>query len=494
MSKKNLFNKIFNKSVLSITKRIESFFNFFKENISYKKFFLASFKTVDKRIFFAAAIIFITVISYFLIPSFYDKSKVKVKLENQILDQYNLEVKFDQSFRYGLFPKPHFYSKDTIISHKSSNIAKSKNTKVFISVKNFFSSDNLKIKNLIFKQTEFRIDNLNFNFFINLLGNNKSNHEINFLNSKLFYLDRNEDIIFLSNIKNLNYLYQDNLLKKFNSKLNIFNIPINLEATHNTIKKTFFTELSSYPLRLNIKNYSNYDDEKLDGQFDLTLINQSRKIDYSLKNNSLNFKTKDDTIDGDINIKPFFLHSSLKFYQIDLKNIFKDTSIFFNILQSEILNNKNLNGKINIDINRFKGVNFLNEIKSNILLEEGDIFIKNLRTTFKDSVNINLSDTQLIVNNNNLNLSGYIAFDFVDINDFYAHYQINKKDRKDIKRIKFGFFFNLDEKIIEIDNLKVDGSSNQNLDKFLNDFNFKKEDIFNKIIFRNSLKDFFRNY
>ena len=35
MSKKNLFNKKFNKSVLSINKRIESFFNFFKENFNF---------------------------------------------------------------------------------------------------------------------------------------------------------------------------------------------------------------------------------------------------------------------------------------------------------------------------------------------------------------------------------------------------------------------------------------------------------------------------
>jgi len=88
MSKKNLFNKKFNKSVLSITKRIESFFNFFKENFSYKKKFSRNLYAIDKRIFFTIAIIVIAITGYFLSPSFFDKNKIKVELENQIMQKY----------------------------------------------------------------------------------------------------------------------------------------------------------------------------------------------------------------------------------------------------------------------------------------------------------------------------------------------------------------------------------------------------------------------
>ena len=499
MSKKNLFNKKFDKSVLSITKRIESFFNFFKENISYKKNFskrlkAIDIKTIDKRIFFALAIIVIIVIGYFSTPAFYDKNKIKAELENQIFDQFSLKVKFDQSLNYGLFPRPHFYSKGTIISYKSSDVAKSKNVRIFISIKNLFFSDKLKIKNLIFKQTDFKIENSNLRFFIDLLNNSKSNYDIDFLNSKFFYLDQNGDIIFLANLKRLNYLFQDNFLKKFNSRLDIFNVPITLEVEHNFLVNKFFTEINSHPLRLNIRNNSNYNDKKLDGELDFTIINKNNKINYSLKNNSLNFNTNDNNFTGDINIKPFFLSSNLKFYQIDLKKIFKENSILVNFLKSEVLNNKNLNGKINVETNVFKNVNFLNKIKFNILLEEGDVFIQNLKTTFKDSVIINLNNTQLIVDNNELKFAGYATLDFVDVNDFYSHYQINRGDRKDIKKINFGFLFNLDGEFIEIDNLKIDGNSNQNSEKFLSKLNSKKENVFNKVILRNSIKDFFRNF
>ena len=131
MQKKYLFQKKINKLVISITKRIESFFNFFKEHFFYKKGFSKSIKTIDKKIFISVAIIFVSIISYFLIPAFYDENKIKTQLENQILDRYNLKVKLNQNFSYGLFPKPHFSFENVVIQYKSNDIAQSNNLKVF---------------------------------------------------------------------------------------------------------------------------------------------------------------------------------------------------------------------------------------------------------------------------------------------------------------------------------------------------------------------------
>ncbi len=489
MLKKNLFKKRFNKLVISITEGIESFFNFFSVKFTFKKNFSKSLNTVDKKLFLSVVVIFFTIISYFLIPAFYDENKIKAQLENQMLDQYNLKVKLDKTLKYGLFPKPHFLSKNTIIEYNSNNLAASNNTKVFISVNNFFSSDNLKIKNLTFKQTDFKIQKSNFRFFIDLLNNNRSDYDINFLNSKFFYLDQNDDIIFLANLKKLDYLFQDSIFKKFISKIDIFNIPIK----HNISEKKFFTEISSQPLRLNIKDSSNYNGKNIDGQLDFTIINKNKKINYSFKNNSLNIYTNDKEFTSDINIKPFFLSSNLKFYQIDLKKIFKDNSILVNFLKSEILKNKNLNAELSISSKSLKDVNFLDSIKFKIVLKEGDLFIQNLRTTFKDSVIINLDDTQLIIDNNKIKFAGITTLEFIDANNFYSHFQIGRSDRKNIKKITFGFLFNLDEEFIEVDNLKIDENTNQNLEVFLNDLNTKKDNILNKIIRKNLVKNFFKN-
>ncbi len=491
MQKKNLFSKKLNKSVLSVTKRIESFFNFFRENFFIKK--KRNFKTIDKRIFVVLSIIFIALISYFLSPALYDKNKIKVQIEKQILDKYNLEVKITEPLSYGLFPKPHFYSKNIIINYKANQIAKSQITRISIITNNLFSFNNIKIKDIIFNKTDFRINFSSFNFFIELLNNINNSQKINFRNSKLFYLDKNNEIIFLTNIKKLNYYIEENFLKKLISKFNLFNIPISLNVEHEINKKRIFTETRSLPLRLNIKTNSSYDDKKLNGLVDLAVINKNIKIEYNLQDGLLKFNTKDDKIFGNINIKPFYISLNLNLFNIDSKKIFKENSILVNILKSETLDNQNLNGNINVSANNLKIVNFFDEIKFNVLLEEGDIIVQNLVTTFKESANINLNDTQLIVDENNkLKFAGFFDLDFVDVKKFFDHYQVNIKDRKYIKKINLSFLFHFDDKYIEIYNLKVDGKTNQNLDKFLENFNSKKGNIFNKIVVRKSIKDFFK--
>ena len=325
-----------------------------------------------------------------------------------------------------------------------------------------------------------------------MLNYKKRNQNLKFLNSKFFYLDKTDEVVFLNNLKELNYEHQENFLKKITSKFEIFNIPINLVAEHNVPEKKFFTEIKSHPLRLKIKNNSNYKDKKLNGELDVNIINNNRKINYILKDKYLSFQTNDNKFRGGINIKPFFLTSNLNFYQIDLKKIFQDNSILTNLLKSEVLNNENLNGVIRVNTKNIKGLNFLSETESKIILEEGSIYLQSLKTTFKNAVIVDLKDTQLILDDNRIKFAGFVTLDFINIKKFFEHYQINIKDRKYISKINLGFLFHLDEKFIEIDNLKVDGNSNENLNQFFDNLNSKRDSIFNKIVLRNSVKDFFR--
>ncbi len=494
MLKKNLFHKKLSKIVLSITKRIESFFNLFKGLHSVKKIYLNSKKAIlDKKIFFVLGTALILVIVYFLLPSFYDADKVKAQVENQILQEYNLKVKLNKKLQYGLFPKPHFLSVDAIIEHDSRIISNSKNTKFFISNKNLFNFNKIKVKNLVFTDTVFNIDKLNYKFFFDLLNNKTINKKIIFTKNKLFYLDQYRDIIFFTDVKKLNYFYQENLLNVIKSKLKIFNLPVSLNVEHNKQKKINLIEIDLNSLRLRIKNHLNYNDTELNGQIDLNLINKDQSIEYILKNNNITFKTSDNKLTGKINIKPFFLSSSLDLYEIEIKKFFEDNSILVNLLKSNLLNNKNLNGKINIFANNVKDLKFINEIQFDILFQEGSIIITNLEFIFKNSVIFKISDVNLIAENNRLKFIGDIEMNFMDIENFYSNFQIKKSHRRDIDKITTFFTLNLEDGFIELDNLRIKGVDNKILEKYLNEFNSKKKDITNKIVFRNTIKEFFKN-
>ena len=88
---------------------------------------------------------------------------------------------------------------------------------------------------------------------------------------------------------------------------------------------------------MNIKNKLNYINKKIDGKIDITFINDKKKIEFNLIDNSLTFKTNDNEITGDISIKPFFFKTKLNFYQIDLKKTFNSESLLLNILNQKFL-------------------------------------------------------------------------------------------------------------------------------------------------------------
>ena len=102
-----------------------------------------------------------------------------------------------------------------------------------------------------------------------------------------------------------------------------------------------------------------------------------------------------------------------------------------------------------------------------------------------------MENIQLINNSEKISVVGTISANFTNLNNFYKQYQVKKADRKKIKKIKLDFLLDLNEKKVEINNVKVDGSSIKNVNNFFNEFFNNEKDIFNKVIFKNSIKEFF---
>jgi hypothetical protein len=492
MFKKNIFIKKVSELLLSINNRIESFFNLIKDTkLNKKKFFNFWNKYLDKKLFIPSIIIVFGVLIYFLIPAFYDKNEIKNQIKNQIFEKYNISIKFDKELEYALFPKPHFLIEEVKIVSGSQIISNSKKARFYISSKNNLKFDLIKINKLFFLETDFRINSSNFKFFIDLLSNKNFNHELKFINNQIFYLDQNNEVIFFSNSKTIDYFNQESLLNELNAKLEIFNLPLNLKISHDILNRNFFNEIEINKLGINIENNLKYKDKELQGLIDLKFINKNNLINYSIKNDNFIFNFEDQQIEGKVNIKPFFLSSSLKVENINLKDLLYKNSILVNLLKTEIFNNKNLNGKLDIQIEGFNDLTHIDSVKFDILLEEGEILISNLIFIFKDNTIFNFKSVNVIIEENKLKFIGDLSVDFTDIQSFYNHFQIVRNYRKNISQINSNFIFNFDDETFTLNELKIVGIDKKISDVYLSRFNSDKQNIFNKIVFRNKVRDFF---
>ena len=63
-----------------------------------------------------------------------------------------------------------------------------------------------------------------------------------------------------------------------------------------------------------------------------------------------------------------------------------------------------------------------------------------------------------------------------------------------MKKIEFDFIYNVDKKIINFDNVKIDDVENENVKEYLDNFNMSNKRILNKVKFKNFVSNFFNAY
>ncbi len=494
MSKDNLFTKKLKKQIIYINDSIESYFNRFG-------FFVASVRkrglSRNDRVILGIAIVFILTLSYFLIPTMYNKNIIRAEIKNQIFKKYNIDIKFDEDLKYGLLPKPHFISKNSFIIREKNNIADIGKLKIFISLDKFFSFNTVEIRDLIFQNTDFNFYKDDINFFKDLLKTEPNANKIVIKKSNIFFKDDNDEVLFLNKIYNSKYYYDSNNLENIlTAKIEIFKIPFKLTVKNDKFNKQFFTKLNSKLIRLNLENYFNYENEKTDGILDVIFVNKNTSIDYLIKENSLNFSSLDkkNPFNGKIDFKPFYFYANFKYTGLSTKNFFKEESILLDLIKSEIFNNINLNIDVDLNVTDITNIDELNELFFKLKIENGNISPSDTNIMWKDDLKITLVESLFINDQDEVRLIGKILIDIKDVNDFFRSFQIKKDFRKEIKQFQIDFNYNFNSKQISFDNVKIDNNSDEKLDDFINNFNLQEKRIFNKITFKNFVNDFFKAY
>ena len=493
MNKHSLLIKKIKKQFLSINSLLESYFNKLKH---FKSNFKKSEIIRNNRVYFGLGGVVILTLFYFLIPTFYNKDNIQSEIKNQILKKYNIDIKFKEKIKYGLLPKPHFSAKNLLVLKDKKEIGAVSDFKIYIGLQNYFSTTNLKMRDLVFNNTIFNIEIDDLTFFQRLLQTEPNENKIVIRNSDIFFKSEDNETLFLNKILNSKFFYDSfNLENIFTSKNKIFNIPYKLIIKNDKFNKEIFANFNANKIRLDIENNINYESDNKKGLLDILFVNKNTSLNYELKKNSLEFTSEENGFfEGLIEFRPFFFKASINYEGLSTKNLFKDDSIIIELIKSELLNNQNLNVNINLFVKDITNIDELNDLNLNVSLDQSNINFLKSKIMWKEDLEIIMNEGLLNYDQDEIYLNGKLIINTINIDNFYRSFQINKSNRKDINKIELDFVYNFNKNKFRFDNVKIDNSSNEKLDSFIDSHNFSGKTFDNKIMFKNFINNFFISY
>ena len=253
-------------------------------------------------------------------------------------------------------------------------------------------------------------------------------------------------------------------------------------------------------MKIKIENKLSFEREKTIGKSQLFLNNAKRNVEYQIEKNSFNFHLFDKndqpniSYKGKFNFKPFYANLVGYSDEINLNYIFGSNAIIAQLLKTEIFNNKNIDFKLKINSNNvYNNTNFKN-IDLNSKIQDGLIDTDTTKFEWKDFAKFELLESLIFVRDGELVLDGKLKIIVNDYNKVYKFLLTPKNYRNKIKQIDLNFSYNFDQKMAELKDIKIDTKINQNVNKILNNVILKKDDLQNKIYFRNLLNEAIKSY
>ena len=494
MSKPNFFFNFFKNISNSINSHLEKNLNKLKINNLIK---IAK----SNKIFLSIVALVILSLSYLSIPNIYNSSEISEELKKDILKNLGLEINISKRLDYKFFPRPHFISNDSSIIFNQTKISDIKNIKIYVSLENLFSLKNMKITEIIIEDANFNLNINNHDFFTKFLDNNFAEINVIIKNSNIFFRNINNEVLFINNILKASYFHDPKELKNiFYSENEIFNLPYSLEIFNDKNEKKLHSKLNIDLLKLQIENEHFYDNRIKTGSSEI-IFNKIKSIaEYKLGENKLEFNYFDKTNNpnflykGKFNFKPFY--SSLMGISEDfnLSQLLSNNGIFSQILKTELLNNKNIDFKLNLKADRIQySDNFVN-LFLNFKIKEGLIDFDKSFISWKDYANFETFNSLIYVKDNQLVLDGNLKINLINHNKIFQYLLTPKKFRKKIKKIDLNFNYNFDQKVINIKDIRIDGKLNQNVNRVINNISLKNDALKNKVYLKRVLNEAISNY
>ena len=167
--------------------------------------------------------------------------------------------------------------------------------------------------------------------------------------------------MFINHIESAKYAYDPKELKNIlYSRNNIFNLPYSLEVSNNQDEKKLNSKINIGSLNFQLDNQFSYGEELRSGLSELNFLNSKSIMEYKVGKNNFEFKLFDKaqkskfSYNGKLNFRPFHSYLTGSATTIDFTHLFSTNGFIKQLLKTEILNNKNIDFKLNIYANKIK--------------------------------------------------------------------------------------------------------------------------------------------
>ena len=477
----NIFDKL-NKFDVSI---INKFYN--------NKF--SQISNFNKTLIFLIFTLFIYLF-YLSIPSLYDKGRLQKVLTEKLINEFKINLSISPEITYSILPAPHFLIKNAKIFNDNlenpKELSQIKELKIFISQKHLYDESALSIESFLIKKANIFFQTEDLKYFSKFKKNKFSPKKISIEKSKVFFKDKDNELITIFSISNLDSFYA--LEKKLNQIIangEIFNIPYKIKWV-----KDFDTELNSTTLinlnrlKIKIKNLFLIKEKKSINE--IIVNNSNLTTNYEIKNNSIVFDSSNSKInnikveyDGKVNLKPFNIKLNINLNDYNITKVLKSPSILIELLNSELFFNKNLSGNIALNTMDNSNNRLFNSSKILFNLKNGKIDLNNSFLISDKIGKLNLTNSKLFLNNGELIFKSSFVMDVDSQKDFYRIFQIPKNNRINLKKLLFDLEINIFKNKIIFNDFMFNDSSldlSENVKIFLNNYNNTDNNFFDKWI------------
>ena len=483
-----------NKEILKILNKLSDFISKYLSILNLKNFKqLYKDFIKDRRFVLTIIIILISIFAHLSTPAFYQDKWVLSKIKNQLEKEFNFNFELPKKVNYSMFPIPSFYLENVNLTKDGRTFGKVNLMKIQLSYNKFFDKDKVNIQNIHVSDSNFEIYNQDIKNLIKFFDKEINNKKLFITNSKVFLKDNNEETYLIFSLNKSHSFFEEYQSKNIlNLKGDVFNTPIKVNFFNNYLTKKFESEVNLQDLGKRIKFNLDYLSKKNMSKLELFSGSQSHITIIKFDDNNLDFRSDENNFTkynykGNINFKPFYSEVNINYDNLNLSKFIDPNSLFLQIINSEILNNSNLNYKIEIKSKNIKNHRLLKDLILCLSFNQKNFNLDKSEINFDDNVLIKITESQYVANDKENYFSGNIYFKIKNENKIYKFFQTKKNHRKNLDSINIVLKYDFNSSKISIERLGMNDVSNDQIQRIINNFNKKEL----KSLKRIQLKKFF---